>query len=59
MAAVSVNGRTSEMTSTGTTSITLIRKQQRASNMDIKEAVSATDAEAFASLEAGRADAYV
>jgi glutamate/aspartate transport system substrate-binding protein len=53
-----LNGKTLA-TSTGTTSITLIRKQQRASNMDIKEAVSATDAEAFASLEAGRADAYV
>ena len=53
-----LNGKTLA-TSAGTTSITLIRKQQRASNMDFKEAVSVNDAEAFASLEAGRADAYV
>ncbi len=53
-----LNGR-SVVTTTGTTSVQTLRRQERASNLDFKEVVGKDHADSFLLLESGRADAFV
>lgn len=53
-----LNGKTLASTA-GTTSLSLIRRQKNAASLDIKEILAKDDAETFALLEGGKADAYV
>ncbi len=46
-------------TTTGTTSVQLLRKHERANNVDFKEVFGKDHADAFLLLESGRADAFV
>jgi glutamate/aspartate transport system substrate-binding protein len=46
-------------TTTGTTSVQLLRKHERAQNVDFKEIFGKDHAESFLLLESGRADAFV
>ena len=46
-------------TTTGTTSVQLLRKHERANGVDFKEVFGKDHAESFLLLEAGRADAFV
>ena len=46
-------------TTTGTTSVQLLRKHERANNVDIKELMGKDHADSFLLLESGRADAFV
>ena len=46
-------------TTTGTTSVQLLRKHEKASGVDFKEIFGKDHAESFLLLEAGRADAFV
>ena len=46
-------------TTTGTTSVQLLRKNERATGVDFKEVFGKDHAESFLLLEAGRADAFV
>ena len=46
-------------TTTGTTSVQLLRKHERANNVDFKEVFGKDHAESFLLLESGRADAFV
>ena len=46
-------------TTTGTTSVQLIRKHERASGVDFKEVLGKDHADSFLLLESGRADAFV
>ena len=45
-------------TTTGTTSVQLLRKHERANNVDIKEVFGKDHADSFLLLETGRADAF-
>jgi glutamate/aspartate transport system substrate-binding protein len=47
------------VTTTGTTSVQLLRKNQRASGIDFKEVMGKDHADSFLLLESGRADAFV
>ncbi len=53
-----LNGR-SVATTTGTTSVQLLRKHERASGVDFKEIFGKDHADSFLLLESGRADAFV
>jgi len=53
-----LNGR-NVATTTGTTSVQLLRKHERASGVDFKEVFGKDHAESFLLLESGRADAFV
>ncbi|MEO8344941.1 MAG: transporter substrate-binding domain-containing protein [Betaproteobacteria bacterium] len=53
-----LNGKT-VATTTGTTSVQLLRKSKRAPNMDFKEVFGKDHADSFLLLESGRADAFV
>lgn len=53
-----LNGR-SVATTTGTTSVQLLRKNERASGIDFKEVMGKDHADSFLLLETGRADAFV
>src|ERR1700744_2993081 len=53
-----LNGKT-VATTTGTTSVTLLRKNERATGLDIKELNGKDHADSFQLLESGRADAFV
>lgn len=53
-----LNGKT-VATTTGTTSIQLIRKNKRSKNIDFKEVNGKDHADSFLLLESGRADAFV
>ncbi|WP_297323652.1 transporter substrate-binding domain-containing protein [uncultured Bartonella sp.] len=53
-----LNGKT-VATTTGTTSVQLIRKNKRAQNIDFKEVNGKDHADSFLLLESGRADAFV
>lgn len=46
-------------TTTGTTSVQLLRKHERANNVDFKELFGKDHADSFLLLESGRADAFV
>jgi glutamate/aspartate transport system substrate-binding protein len=46
-------------TTTGTTSVQLLRKHERAANVDFKEVFGKDHADSFLLLESGRADAFV
>src|SRR4051812_43986429 len=46
-------------TTTGTTSVQLLRKHERAANVDFKEIFGKDHADSFLLLESGRADAFV
>ena len=46
-------------TTTGTTSVQTLRKNERASNLDFKEVMGKDHADSFLLLESGRADAFV
>ena len=46
-------------TTTGTTSVQLLRKHERANNADIKELMGKDHSDSFLLLESGRADAFV
>jgi glutamate/aspartate transport system substrate-binding protein len=46
-------------TTTGTTSVQLLRKHERAQNVDFKEIMGKDHADSFLLLESGRADAFV
>ncbi len=46
-------------TTTGTTSVTLLRKHERANGVDFKEVFGKDHADSFLLLESGRADAFV
>ena len=46
-------------TTTGTTSVQLLRKHERANNVDIKELMGKDHSDSFLLLESGRADAFV
>jgi glutamate/aspartate transport system substrate-binding protein len=53
-----LNGKT-VATTTGTTSVALLRKHERATGMDFKEVYGKDHADSFLLLESGRADAFV
>jgi len=53
-----LNGKT-VATTTGTTSVTLLRKHERATGVDFKEVFGKDHADSFLLLESGRADAFV
>ena len=53
-----LNGKT-VATTTGTTSVQTLRKNERAANMDFKEVFGKDHADSFLLLESGRADAFV
>jgi glutamate/aspartate transport system substrate-binding protein len=53
-----LNGKT-VATTTGTTSVQLLRKHERANNVDFKEIFGKDHADSFLLLESGRADAFV
>jgi glutamate/aspartate transport system substrate-binding protein len=53
-----LNGK-SVATTTGTTSVTLLRKHERATGVDFKEVFGKDHADSFLLLESGRADAFV
>jgi len=53
-----LNGKT-VTTATGTTSVQLLRKHQRAAGVDFKEIFGKDHADSFLLLESGRADAFV
>ena len=53
-----LNGKT-VATTTGTTSVQLLRKNQRAKGMDFKELMGKDHSDSFLLLESGRADAFV
>ena len=53
-----LNGR-SVSTTTGTTSVALLRKHERATGVDFKEVYGKDHADSFLLLESGRADAFV
>ena len=53
-----LNGR-KVATTTGTTTVQLLRKNERASNIDFKEVFGKDHADSFLLLESGRADAFV
>lgn len=53
-----LNGK-SVATTTGTTSVALLRKNERANNVDFKEVYGKDHADSFLLLESGRADAFV
>jgi glutamate/aspartate transport system substrate-binding protein len=53
-----LNGK-SVATTTGTTSVQMLRKNQRANGIDFKEVFGKDHAESFLLLESGRADAFV
>ena len=53
-----LNGK-SVATTTGTTSVQLLRKHERASGVDFKELFGKDHADSFQLLESGRADAFV
>ncbi len=53
-----LNGK-SVATTTGTTSVQLLRKNERATNVDFKEVFGKDHADSFLLLESGRADAFV
>jgi glutamate/aspartate transport system substrate-binding protein len=53
-----LNGKTVS-TTTGTTSVQLLRKNERASGIDFKEVFGKDHADSFQLLESGRADAFV
>jgi len=53
-----LNGR-NVATTTGTTSVQLLRKHERASGVDFKEVFGKDHADSFLLLESGRADAFV
>ncbi len=53
-----LNGR-NVATTTGTTSVQLLRKHERANGVDFKEVFGKDHAESFLLLESGRADAFV
>lgn len=53
-----LNGR-NVATTTGTTSVQLLRKNERATGMDFKEVFGKDHADSFLLLESGRADAFV
>jgi glutamate/aspartate transport system substrate-binding protein len=53
-----LNGR-SVATTTGTTSVQLLRKHERATGVDFKEVFGKDHADSFLLLETGRADAFV
>jgi glutamate/aspartate transport system substrate-binding protein len=53
-----LNGK-SVATTTGTTSVQLLRKHERATGMDVKEVFGKDHADSFLLLETGRADAFV
>src|SRR5689334_19469424 len=53
-----LNGK-SVATTTGTTSVQLLRKHERASGVDFKEIFGKDHADSFLLLESGRADAFV
>ena len=53
-----LNGR-NVATTTGTTSVQLLRKHERAGGVDFKEVFGKDHAESFLLLESGRADAFV
>jgi glutamate/aspartate transport system substrate-binding protein len=46
-------------TTTGTTSVQLLRKHERANGIDFKEVFGKDHADSFLLLESGRADAFV
>ncbi len=53
-----LNGKT-VATTTGTTSVQLLRKHERANGVDFKEVLGKDHADSFLLLESGRADAFV
>jgi glutamate/aspartate transport system substrate-binding protein len=53
-----LNGK-SVATTTGTTSVQLLRKHERAAGVDFKEVFGKDHADSFLNLESGRADAFV
>ncbi|MFM8901167.1 MAG: transporter substrate-binding domain-containing protein [Burkholderiales bacterium] len=53
-----LNGKT-VATVAGTTSVPLLRKHERGSNVDLKEVIGKSDAASFALVAEGKADAYV
>ena len=53
-----LNGKT-VATTTGTTSVQLLRKHERANGIDFKEVFGKDHADSFLLLESGRADAFV
>ena len=53
-----LNGKT-VATTAGTTSVPLLRKHERGSGADLKEVVGKNDAQSFALVAEGKADAYV
>ena len=53
-----LNGKT-VATSTGTTSVQILRKNERAQGIDFKEVMGKDHADSFLLLESGRADAFV
>ncbi len=53
-----LNGKT-VATTTGTTSVQLLRRHERANNVDFKEVFGKDHADSFLMLETGRADAFV
>ena len=53
-----LNGR-NVATTTGTTSVQLLRKHERATGVDFKEVFGKDHADSFLLLESGRADAFV
>jgi glutamate/aspartate transport system substrate-binding protein len=53
-----LNGKT-VATTTGTTSVQLLRKHERATGVDFKEVFGKDHADSFSLLEGGRADAFV
>jgi len=53
-----LNGK-SVATTTGTTSVQLLRKHERATGVDFKEVFGKDHADSFLLLESGRADAFV
>jgi glutamate/aspartate transport system substrate-binding protein len=53
-----LNGK-SVVTTTGTTSVQLLRKNERATGIDFKEVMGKDHADSFLLLESGRADAFV
>jgi len=53
-----LNGK-NVVTTTGTTSVQLLRKHERANKVDFKEVYGKDHAESFLLLDAGRADAFV
>ena len=53
-----LNGKT-VVTTTGTTSVQTLRKNERANNIDFKEVMGKDHADSFLLLESGRADAFV